>query len=360
MNDFHDLDLLMEKYKVYLRCERRSSDNTVTTYLRMLTRYAAFVKSGGVGSFLSPEPRELQSYLEGLRDSRNSEHRPKPRTLSLHITTLHVFYTWLAANDHATAEAVRAVLNLDVPKIEETVQFVLSREQMAQLLDAPLRQPKTRYGNGPRHRERDKALLEVLYSTGCRANELADLRLDNLDLKAGAARVKVKGGGERYLFLGRYAVAAILLYLSGNRPYLATSHPDAPWLFLGSFSKNGKLSRGSVHCIVKKYGKMIGLDGEVTPHAIRRSAATHLLMAGADLRSVMEYLGHCAVKTTQKYLRLDPTHLQETHAKYHPHGVNGTPPVNAEAGVQALADSVRWPVEDDRLHNGDELTEQGA
>ncbi len=334
MDNTTDLEVLQEKYRVYLSAEMRLSENTVSTYSQMLHQYAEFVKAGGVRFFAAPQPGELQTYLESVRN-RRWQHRPvKPRTLALHVDVLRPFYRWLALCGHTSQLAIRPVLDLQKPKLDEPLQPALSHEQMQELLDAP---------HSGRNRLLHKACVEVLYSSACRVSELTGMRLSDLDIVAGNIRCRVKGGSDRVLYLGRYATAALLLYITDERPQHWGRYPNCPWLFISPRkTADGRMTRSGVYEIVRRRAQKVGITFRVTPHTLRRSAALHLLLGGSSLRAVMQYLGHTSPGTTQQYLRLDPSEIRKAHDDFHPHGRRGRPPLKARASPRS-SNSLQWP-----------------
>src|SRR5262249_20062852 len=163
---------------------------------------------------------------------------------------------------------------------------------------------------------RDRAALETLYATGCRASEVVGLRPTDLDLKAGLARCVGKGNKERWVPFGSRAIDALSTYLSKDRPFLAARHPETHSVLV---ARSGRpLSRVGLWRIVKQHARRAGLQAEVSPHTLRHSFATHLLAGGADLRAVQELLGHASIATTQVYTRVELSRLREVHARFHP------------------------------------------
>jgi integrase/recombinase XerD len=189
------------------------------------------------------------------------------------------------------------------------VPHVLSPEAVERLFEAP------RAGE-PCWR-RDRALLELLYATGCRASEVSTLELRDVRLDAGTCVCHGKGDKQRVVPLGRRAVAAVRDYLEHERPTLAALAPAAPpWLLL---SRHGlRLRRERIWELVKRYAARVGAPPDVTPHTLRHSFATHVLAGGADLRAVQEMLGHASIATTQIYTHVDPARLRAVHRRFHP------------------------------------------
>jgi integrase/recombinase XerD len=165
---------------------------------------------------------------------------------------------------------------------------------------------------------RDKAMLELLYATGIRAGELAQLKVSDLNLDIGYLRCLGKGNKERIIPLGKMAIAAILEYLRDLRPRLAARAQGTEHDFL-LLSRTGlSLSRIEIWRLVKKYAGRAGMSKNLTAHTLRHCFATHLLAAGADLRSIQEMLGHVDIATTQIYTHVDQERLRKIHKKYHP------------------------------------------
>ncbi len=170
---------------------------------------------------------------------------------------------------------------------------------------------------------RDRAILEVLYATGCRASEVVNLKVADLYLEGGYCKCTGKGSKQRMVPLGRPAVNALRAYLDVLRPRLTANAPEAPWVFV---SRGGRaLTREMLWILVKKYVRRAGLNPKVSPHTLRHSFATHLLAGGADLRTVQELLGHASIHTTQQYTHVDRDRLRAIHQQFHPRGKGPTP-----------------------------------
>jgi integrase/recombinase XerD len=230
-----------------------------------------------------------------------------------------MFYRFLRLEERADAAAVDL---LGSPKLWERIPQVLPPTAVEELLKAP--------EAGDRFYLRDRALLETLYATGCRASEVVGLRLADVYLDAAFCRCFGKGSKQRVVPLGRPAIAAIRAYLDerpasggrspsesdpsgGSRPPLASTY-----LFV---SKTGRpLTRILLWALVKKYCKRAGLPHTVSPHTLRHSFATHMLAGGADLRTVQELLGHASIQTTQHYTHVDRDRLKAIHRQFHPRG----------------------------------------
>lgn len=296
-------------FRHYLKAERGMAENTVLAYHRDLDRYAEWVAVSQLSDYLSPTLRDLGRYIGYL-----NELTLAAPTIARHIVSLRMFYRFLRLEERASPTTVEL---LGSPKLWERIPQVLSPDSVDQLLAAPQA--------GDRFFLRDRALLETLYATGCRASEVVGLKLANLYLDAGFCKCQGKGGKQRVVPLGRPALAALRAYLGESSPFRsgATSGDTDATVFM---SRSGKpLTRIVLWSLVKKYCLRAGLPGTVSPHTLRHSFATHVLAGGADLRIVQELLGHSSIRTTQHYTHVDRNRLKAIHQKFHPRS-RGTEP----------------------------------
>ena len=186
---------------------------------------------------------------------------------------------------------------------------MLTPNQVDQFLIAPVR--------SDRYWRRDRAILELLYATGCRASELSNLKLEDLHLVDQFCRCHGKGDKQRLVPLSQQAVAVVREYLGSERLILiADREPIPPWVILSRSAR--RFRREAIWEIVKKYAVRVGVPPTISPHTLRHSFATHLLAGGADLRQVQEMLGHANITTTQIYTHVDPSRLQRIHQQFHP------------------------------------------
>ena len=265
--------------------------NTVAAYRRDLKRFFEWA-AGRPAQDLTIQ--DLGDYVSWL-------HRKdfKPATLARHLVSLKVFFRYL----HSLKECWkknRAEL-LGSQRLWERVPHVLSPEQIDSLLESPNE-------NDPYWR-RDRALLELLYATGCRASELSNLKLEDVHLKDGYCLCRGKGDKERLVPLGGRAVDAFQEWLDKERPELASRVESAPAWALLSY-RGRRLRRERIWELLKRYVARIGAPSSVSPHTLRHSFATHLLAGGADLRQVQEMLGHASIATTQIYTHVDMSRLK--------------------------------------------------
>ncbi len=279
-------------FQSYLTAERGLAANTVLAYGRDLARFADWAETVRLDNYLKPTLRDLGRYLAFLSD----ENLAAP-SVARHLAALRMFYRFLRLEERADPAAVEL---LGSPKLWQRVPHVLPPAGVDKLLAAP--QP------GDRFFLRDRAILETLYATGCRASEMVGLKAEDVYLDAAFCKVTGKGNKQRVVPLGRPAVAAL-------RAYLGESSDPGP-VFR---SKSGRpLSRLMIWKLVRKYCRRAGLPDAVHPHTLRHSFATHLLSGGADLRAVQELLGHAGIQTTQHYTHVDRARLKAIHQKFHP------------------------------------------
>jgi integrase/recombinase XerD len=284
----------------YSRSECHLADNTVAAYRRDLVKFAAWLGPRKVQDLTI---RELADYPAWL-----NARKLAPTSIARHLVSLKVFFRYLQLE--AVLKDNLAEL-LGTQKLWQRVPHVLSAEMTGKLLEAPQRfDPLWR---------RDRALLELLYATGCRASEVSNLRQDDVHLTQGFCLARGKGDKERLVPLGRRAIAAVQEYLTHERPALAEqSEIPGRWLLL---SRRGKrLRRERIWELVKQYAIRAGAPSTIGPHTLRHSFATHLLAGGADLRQVQEMLGHASIRTTQIYTHVDSSRLKQIHKQFHPRG----------------------------------------
>jgi integrase/recombinase XerD len=249
---------------------------------------------------------DVSEFLAGLREGGGG-HPPlsvssAARTL-VAVRGLHRF--WLLEG----VTAVDAAAGVRPPTPAKRLPKAISVDQVEALLHA------ASVGDTPTAL-RDRALLEVLYGCGARISEAVGLDIDDIDLSAGAVRLRGKGGKQRVVPLGSYAREATSAYLVRGRPLFAAKGVGTPAVFLNS--RGGRLSRQSAWTALRSAAERGGLAGRVSPHTLRHSFATHLLDGGADVRTVQELLGHASVTTTQIYTLVTAEKLREVYASAHP------------------------------------------
>ena len=285
--------------------ERGMSDNTVQAYGRDLERFTKWAVLVRFAEYQKPTLKDLARYVGFLHDEELA-----PPSIARHLVSLKMFYRFLKMEERADAAAVDL---LGSPKLWERVPEVLPPTAVEALINAPQA--------GDRFFLRDRAMLETLYATGCRASEVVNLKLNDVYLDAAFLKCFGKGSKQRVVPLGRPAIAALRAYIGGPSAEGGRAVRDAADVVF--VSKSGRtLSRIHLWALVKKYCKRAGLPSTVSPHTLRHSFATHLLSGGADLRTVQELLGHASITTTQIYTHVDRDRLKAIHRQFHPKGRN--------------------------------------
>lgn len=289
----------------YLMAECGVSPHTLAAYRSDLMRFLGWRREHAPGPIEALDVAILRGYVDHLAGSGLA-----PSSISRHLASLSTFFRYLVLEGKLTDNIAKL---LTAPALWDRLPVVLGPSAVERLLAAP--SAETRLGR------RDRAALETLYATGCRASEVVGLRPCDLDLEAGLARCVGKGDKERRVPMGTRAREALAAYLKHDRPYLLARHPETEAVFV---TRAGKpLSRMGLWRIVKQSAAAAGLSPEVSPHTLRHSFATHLLAGGADLRAVQEMLGHASIATTQVYTRVELSRLRQVHAKFHPRSAPG-------------------------------------
>ncbi|MHC4193993.1 MAG: site-specific tyrosine recombinase XerD, partial [Planctomycetota bacterium] len=281
----------------YLRVEAGLSANTVLAYGRDLRGFLEYCSSNKVDRLGKIKPVLIQNYLQILTKSQRSEGTIKRCLVAIRMFLRFAKLTGLVEDDPTVV--------VEGPKLWQRLPTTCSKKQVLDLLDAPSVQEPFYL--------RDRAMLELLYATGLRASELANLKTSDLNLDIGYLRCFGKGNKERVIPVGKTAIAAVVEYLDKLRPRLAKSS-GGDFLLL---SRTGRsMSRIEIWRLVKKYAVRAGMPRKLTVHTLRHCFATHLLTGGANLRSVQEMLGHVDIATTQIYTHVDQERLRRIHKKY--------------------------------------------
>jgi integrase/recombinase XerC/integrase/recombinase XerD len=277
---------------------RGAADKTRRAYAVDLGQLAAWASAQG----LEPEAvtmKDLRRYAAHLGAAR-----PAATTVARKLAAMRSFFRTM--REHGRIEQNPADL-LPAPKRPQSLPRTLTPAEVSALLDRiPVATPLEL---------RDRALFELAYASGLRAEELVDLDVASIDFDAEEVRVEGKGSKTRFLPAGEAALASLARYLERARPALVRGDGE-PALFL---SKSGRrLSTSDVRRRLRVWERQAGLGGAVSPHALRHSFATHLLEGGADLRAIQELLGHASVSTTQVYTRVDSARLRRAYERSHP------------------------------------------
>jgi integrase/recombinase XerD len=300
----------LEGYLAHLSVERGLSANTLAAYRRDLERYVAFLTGVGRTEPDDIAERDVEDFVMAVRTGSDDRAALSAASAARAVVAVRGWHRFLVLDGVTTADAAGAVRPPAQPK---RLPKAISVADVERLLDA------AGLGDGPLPM-RDRALLEVVYSTGARISEAVGLAVDDIDRTPGRSSVRLlgKGGKERVVPLGSFALEAVEAYLVRARPALAGGGRGTPAVFLNT--RGNRLSRQSAWAVLRTAANRAGLPGadQISPHTLRHSFATHLLAGGADVRVVQELLGHASVTTTQIYTLVTPETLREVYAAAHP------------------------------------------
>ncbi|MEU8414127.1 site-specific tyrosine recombinase XerD [Amycolatopsis japonica] len=296
---------MVAAYLDHLVVERGTARNTLDSYSRDLRRYTAYLGDADVERFADVTSAHITSFGAALREG-DEEHRPLAASSAARalvaVRGLHKFAHADGITENDPAREVRP------PAAAKRLPKALPVGDVLKLLETP--PPE---GERPL---RDRALLELLYSTGARISEAVGLDVDDIDDTERTVLLDGKGGKQRIVPIGRPALEAVHAYLVRARPALATHGRGTPAMFLNA--RGSRLSRQSAWQVLKDTAESAGITAGVSPHTLRHSFATHLLEGGADVRVVQELLGHASVTTTQVYTLVTVNTLREVYATAHP------------------------------------------
>ena len=293
-----------ERFLTWMRVEQGRSDRTIEAYGRDIAQYESYLVAAKSNSRVV-KPAVIEKYVGQLRANERA-----PKSIARQFAAIRMFHRFMLDEGLRTDNPTAFI---DGVKVPSGIPKALSEEEVELLLNAVTGVDSLAV--------RDRALLEFLYATGARVSEACGLSMSDVDMESNVARVFGKGSKERIVPFGRHAKEALETWLgAGGRPMLCPQqwakrdHADA--VFLGS--RGTRLSRQAAWGIVRKYAMLAGIKSELSPHVLRHSCATHMLVHGADLRIVQELLGHASVSTTQVYTKVDNEVLFEMYRESHP------------------------------------------
>lgn len=297
------MEALISAFLTYTKVEKGLAANTVAAYKRDLGKFAAFAEKRGLAVEELTRDRVVDFLSELYRQGLDS------RSVARHLVSVRNLFRFALSEEVLTSDPT---LNLESPKVRKSLPTYLRMEEVERLLSQP--DPSTRNGL------RDRAIIELLYSTGLRVSELADLKVADVDRRMGCLRCVGKGDKERLVPVGRKALAAVQEYLEKSRPQLQGGQDSAkapsPYLFVNR--SGNRISRISIWRLLSEHGRRAGIRARLSPHKLRHSFATHLLERGADLRSVQLMLGHADISTTQIYTHVMEERLKQIYKAHHP------------------------------------------
>lgn len=278
----------------YLLIDLKYSNNTIETYRYTLEEFEKIIKK----DLKKVNESDIESYIQLL------QKKDDPKTINHHLNVLTSFYNFLLIEEIINKNPIQ---NIDKLKTRKKLPKVLSKEEIIKILDIDLIN---------KYSYRDKAMLELMYSSGLRISELVSLKIYNIDLDMGILRVMGKGSKERMVPIGEIAINYLSVYINEYRSLLNKKNSD--YLFLNN--RGTGISRQAFFKMLQKQAIKKQIKSNFTPHTLRHSFATHMLENGADLRSIQELLGHSDISTTQIYTHVSNQVKKENYLKYHPHG----------------------------------------
>jgi integrase/recombinase XerC len=305
----------IQQFTNYLSLEKNASPHTCRCYRKDLEGFEGFLKnsgmylnSAGVVEIEKVDRLAIRKYMSFLH------RKNKKSSIARKISTLRSFFKYLIREQVISSNPAKSV---STPKVEKTLPTTLTVDEAFRLMESPKSIPEKSSDVAKENRLRDRAILELLYSSGLRVSELVGLNLNQLDSDLGIARVMGKGRKERIVPVGGKAIEAVKAYLE-DRGVFRGEDP----IFINSFG--GRLTTRSVGRLIKKYARHSGIFRKVSPHSLRHTFATHLLDAGADIREIQEMLGHSSLSTTQRYTHVSMGKLMEVYDKAHPRSFGNT------------------------------------
>lgn len=297
---------IREDFFAYLAIEKNASPHTLEAYSRDIQQFVNWLN----GVFLTPDGNDIphstiRAYLAYLQKEKYAR-----RSIARKLVAVRTYFRFLCRCNDIGNNPFDGVSS---PKLEKKLPKFLNMDEVECLIEAP--DINTPQG------QRDRAMLELLYATGMRRSEIIGLNLANFNYLAGCVRIKGKGGKERVVPVGSYALKALDKYLSDGRNTLLKAggmglNEEEQAVFLNRFGK--RISPKGLARIVDKYVDSVSIDRKISPHVLRHTFATHMLDSGADLRSVQDLLGHAGISTTQIYTHVSKERLRSVYNNAHP------------------------------------------
>lgn len=292
------MDRMINEFADYLRDEKKSSENTMLSYIRDLKGFSVYMNDCGIFDVTHVNHTNIMAYVYELENRKKASS-----TISRNVASIRAFYNFLLRKNVVVENPA---INISLPKMEKKMPEILSLKKVEQLLE----QPQVTELKGMR----DKAMLELLYATGIRVSELISLKVSDVNLSLEYIRCGVEQRS-RIIPIGSQAKSALKRYIDKGRSMMISEGEDEI-LFVNC---NGKpMTRQGFWKIIKFYAKKAEISEDITPHMLRHSFAAHLIENGADLKSVQEMLGHSDISTTQIYIKVTNQKLKNVYAKSHP------------------------------------------
>lgn len=298
VNDMDEYEDILNDFCDYLKIDKRYSDLTVESYRTEIKGYLDFFKEKNI-KVKDIKNSDIKDYLAYIKKGETSE-----RTLAHNVSVIRTFYKFLLTLKIIERNPTEF---LELPKLRKKLPTVLSKEEVEKLLDIDLTDC---------YSYRNKAMLELLYSTGLRVSELVNLELSNIDLENCTLKTIGKGNKERIIPISDYALYYVEKYINKYRGSMLKKGVNN-YVFINNHGN--VMTRQGFFKIIKKLAVEKNIKIPISPHTLRHSFATHLLDYGADLRSIQEMLGHSNLSTTQIYTHVSSEHLKDNYNSSHPH-----------------------------------------
>lgn len=290
---------LIQVFLDYLKQEKGLADNSCLAYESDLTDFIDFLNKTGVDSPMDATEADIVAYSNGMKESRKASS-----TINRKMTSIRSFFRFLKSENKIDRNPVASI---KAPKVEKKEIDYLSLEEIGRVLSLPEKNVKGL---------RDLAILEFMYATGIRVNEVVSADLKDVNLRIGFISCPGEGGRARIVPIGEYAMDAVKNYLESARDMLVKNNRDETALFVNV--NGGRMSRQGLWKMLKGYGQKAGLGNRLTPHIIRNSFAVHMVQNGADLKSLKDLMGHEDPTATQVYFSITKNRIKDVYDRAHP------------------------------------------
>jgi len=294
-----ELDKSINNFKSYLKIERSLSINSVDAYIRDIYKFADYIKNNDM-SVLKINLSDIRGFIKEINTIGISA-----RSQARFISSIKSYYKFLLIEGYIKNSPAELLAS---PKVGIKIPVVLSIEEINKLIKS--------IDLSSKHGERNRTIIETIYSCGLRVSELINLKISNIFFKDNFLKIIGKGNKERLCPIGNKTLNYLKTYIDNIRNHSISNEQDSDIVFLNN--RGSRLSRVMIFLMMKKYAELSGIKKNISPHTLRHSFATHLIDGGADLRAIQEMLGHQSITTTEIYTHLDKEYLRSNIISYHP------------------------------------------
>tara|TARA_B100001093_G_scaffold62208_1_gene52276 strand:+ start:17286 stop:18185 length:900 start_codon:yes stop_codon:yes gene_type:complete len=294
-----ELDKSIKNFKSYLKIERSLSINSVDAYIRDVYKFADYIKNNDM-SVLKINLIDIRGFIKEINKIGISA-----RSQARFISSIKSYYKFLLIEGYIKNSPAELLAS---PKVGIKIPVVLSIEEINKIIKS--------IDLSSKHGERNRAIIETIYSCGLRVTELIDLKISNIFFKDNFLKIIGKGDKERLCPISNKTLNYLKTYIDNIRCHSISNEKDSNIVFLNN--RGSRLSRVMIFLMMKKYAELAGIKKNISPHTLRHSFATHLIDGGADLRAIQEMLGHQSITTTEIYTHLDKEYLRSNIISYHP------------------------------------------